>query len=322
MSQLPLNRRAFLRAAGTLSVGGMLAACRGISLVSAPLRLALISDVHLLPNDVALSGLQRALEHIHQQRPAVQAILNAGDSIMDSLETPASAVAAEWEAFTQVMQAGTDLPVYSIIGNHDVWGWGLPDPALEDDPRYGKAWAVEALGLPGPYYAFELGEWQFYALDSTHRPTLEPGDPYAELPYTGRLDDAQFEWLAQQLTQSDPERPAAILSHIPILSAGELLDGDNEASGNWVVPGAWIHIDARRLVELFHQHPNVRLCLSGHSHQHERLEYLGVTYVSGGAICGRWWMGDYMHFPPGYVLLDLSPDGTCQSRFVDYNAQG
>ncbi len=127
------------------------------------------------------------------------------------------------------------------------------------------------------------------------------------MPYTGRLDDTQFEWLKQQLAQSDPERPVAILSHIPILSAGELLDGDNEASGNWLVPGAWVHIDARRLVELFHQHPNVRLCLSGHSHQHERLEYLGVTYVGGGAICGKWWMGDYMHFPPGYVPARPGP---------------
>ena len=322
MSALLLNRRAFLRAAGTLTAGGMLATCRGLPLGSAPLHLALISDVHLLPSEVALGGLQRALDHIHQQRPAVQAILNAGDSIMDALQTPELEVVAEWEAFNHTMQAGTDLPIYSVIGNHDVWGWGLAEPTLPGNPRYGKAWAIEALGLPGPYYAFVLGEWQFYALDSTHRPTLEAGDPYGDMPYTGRLDDTQFEWLKQQLAQSDPERPVAILSHIPILSAGELLDGDNEASGNWLVPGAWVHIDARRLVELFHQHPNVRLCLSGHSHQHERLEYLGVTYVSGGAICGKWWMGDYMHFSPGYVLLDLAPDGTSQSRFVDYNAQG
>lgn len=319
MTQPPLSRRIFLRTAGVFSAGVVLTACRGLGLGSGTLRLALISDVHMLPNAVAIDGLQRALDHIHQQRPAVQAILNAGDSIMDALQARQADVAAQWDAFTQEMQAGTDLPVYSLIGNHDVWGWGIDDRSLEGEPRYGKAWAIEALSLPGPYYAFELGDWQFYALDSTHRPMLEAGDPYADLPYTGRLDDAQFEWLAQQLAQSDRERPAAILSHIPILSAGELLDGDNEASGNWVVPGAWIHIDARRLVELFHQHPNVRLCLSGHSHQHERLEYLGVTYVSGGAICGGWWMGDYMHFPPGYVMLDLHPDGRCDSRFLDYN---
>lgn len=322
MNQRPLNRREFLRAAGVLSAGGMLTACGGPGDGPAALTLALISDVHMLPNDVARSGLRRALDHIRRQQPAVQAILNAGDSILDALESPAAEVEAEWDAFVQVMQAGTDLPVYHLIGNHDVWGWGLADPSLEDDPRYGKGWAVEALGLAGPYSAFELGEWQFFALDSTHRPTLDADEPHGDIPYTGRLDDTQFEWLSQQLAQSDPDRPVGLLSHIPILSAGELQDGDNEATGNWLVPGAWIHIDARRLVELFHQHPNVRLCLSGHSHQHERLEYLGVTYVSGGAISGGWWMGDYMHFPTGYVLLSLGRDGTCQSRLVDYNAQG
>jgi len=80
------------------------------------------------------------------------------------------------------MQAITDMPVHSVIGNHDVWGWGIDDPSLEDDPRYGKAWAVEALGLPGPYYAFELGNWQFLALDSTHRPTLKPDDLHGGFP--------------------------------------------------------------------------------------------------------------------------------------------
>ena len=319
MNQRPLNRRGFLRAAGVLSAGGMLTACRRLGAGPSARTVALISDVHMLPNDVARSGLSRALDHIRRQQPAVQAILNAGDSIMDALQTPAAEVGAEWDAYAQGMQAITDMPVHSVIGNHDVWGWGIDDPSLEDDPRYGKAWAVEALGLPGPYYAFELGNWQFLALDSTHRPTLKPDDLHGGFPYTGRLDDKQFEWLGGQLALSDPDRPVAILSHIPILSAGELLDGENEASGNWVVPGAWIHIDARRLVELFHQYPNVRLCLSGHSHQHERLEYLGVTYVSGGAICGGWWMGDYMHFPPGYVLLSLHRDGSCASKFVDYN---
>ncbi len=109
---------------------------------SAPLHLALISDVHLLPSEVALGGLQRALDHMHQQRPAVQAILNAGNSIMDALQTPKSEVVAEWEAFNQTMQAGTDLPIYSVIGNHDVWGWGLAEPTLEEilaTARHGRS---------------------------------------------------------------------------------------------------------------------------------------------------------------------------------------
>jgi Icc protein len=322
MTDTHLSRRTFLQSAAGLSTASLLTACSGTIIRSstADLRLALLTDIHLLPTEPALSGMKRALAHAQAQQPPVQAILNGGDSIMDALQTDASRVEAEWAAFTQTLDEVCRLPVHSIIGNHDVWGWGSNDASIQQDSRYGKEWAVQALGLSDRYYAFELGAWQFFALDSTHPPILELQDPHGDLPYTGRLDDEQFDWLAQQLAQSDPERPVCIFSHIPVLSAGEMIDGENEATGNWLVPGAWVHIDARRLVELFHQHPNVRLCLSGHSHQHERLEYLGVTYVSGGAVCGRWWMGDYMHFPPGYVLLDLHKDGSCDSQFVDYNA--
>jgi Icc protein len=250
LSRLPLSRRAFLRAAGTLSAGGVLAACRGLDLGSGTLHLALISDVHMLPNDVAVEGLQRALDHIHQQRPAVQAILNAGDSILDALQTPEAEVAAAWDAFTQTMQAGTDLPVHSVIGNHDVWGWGLATPGLEADPHYGKAWAIEALGLPAPYYAFGLGEWQFYALDSTHRPTLGAGDPYGDMPYTGRLDDPQFEWLKQQLAQAassalmlaDPRNlGTAIRPCLEVVRAG-ILGGSVQVPPN-VLEGIFVAAD-------------------------------------------------------------------------------
>jgi 3',5'-cyclic-AMP phosphodiesterase len=68
-----------------------------------------------------------------------------------------------------------------------------------------------------------------------------------------------------------------------------MFDGDNEKSGDWVIPGAWVHIDARRIVELFHQHKNVKLCLSGHIHLFDRVLYNGVTYICDGAVCGRWW---------------------------------
>jgi len=48
------------------------------------------------------------------------------------------------------------------------------------------------------------------------------------------------------------------------------------AAGNWPVPAAWMHFDVRRFRQLFLQHPNLRICLSGHSHQHETLQYLGI----------------------------------------------
>ena len=113
--------------------------------------------------------------------------------------------------------------------------------------------------------------------------------------------------------------PICIVSHIPILAACEYFDGPNEESGNWVVPAAWMHIDARRFRDYFLRTPNIRLCLSGHTHQYEVLDYLGVRYVTSGAVCGNWWNGAYMEFPPAYVMVNLYDDGSADNLFVPYD---
>jgi len=47
-----------------------------------------------------------------------------------------------------------------------------------------------------------------------------------------------------------------VVSHIPIISTSVFFDGDNEKSGNWNVPRAWMHIDARKIKDLFADYPN------------------------------------------------------------------
>jgi Icc protein len=63
----------------------------------------------------------------------------------------------------------------------------------------------------------------------------------------------------------------------------------------------------------------VRLCLSGHAHQHERGDYLGVKYLCDGAVCGNWWSGDSMNFPPAYVVVDLYSDGSSDHTFIAHD---
>jgi 3',5'-cyclic AMP phosphodiesterase CpdA len=275
--------------------------------------------MHIDPGAAATAGFARALRHVHALRPPVDAILNTGDCILESLFADRSSTQAQWDAFRSVLDAELTLPIYHCIGNHDVWGWGLGDPGLQNDPLYGKGFPLQELALSSAYYAFDLGGWHFIVLDSTHPSILGPGAPHADIPYTGRLDDAQFAWLQGQLDAAPPEQPVCIVSHIPILSACELLDGPNEETGNWLVPGAWVHIDARRLWELFRAHPNVRTCLSGHTHQHERVDYHGLSYHTNGSVSGSWWQGPYMGFPPAYVVLSFYADGSMESTIVVYD---
>ena len=79
-----------------------------------------------------------------------------------------------------------------------------------------------------------------------------------------------------------------------------------------------MHIDARRLKNLFHAHPNVKLCLSGHMHLADSVDYLGVRYACNGAVCGSWWDGNYHEFGPGYAMVDLYEDGSTQVDFQNY----
>jgi 3',5'-cyclic-AMP phosphodiesterase len=280
------------------------------------LRIAHLTDMHVLPFGPSKDGLGRALRHAQARDPQPQVVFNTGDCVMDSLEADKDTALAQWQAFRDVFEAGCSLPVRHCIGNHDVWGWAAGGAAPADDPLYGKGMAVDQLGLPSRFYSFDQAGWHFLVLDSTHPPILAATD----IPYAGKLDDAQFDWLEQELQQTPAEQPIALLSHIPILCACEFFDGPNEDSGNWVVPGAWMHIDARRMRGLFLAHPNVRLCLSGHAHQHDRVDYLGVKYVCSGAVSGNWWNGVYLDFPPAYVVVDLYDDGTSEHTFVPYDS--
>lgn len=276
------------------------------------LRLAHITDVHVQPNGSAPAGFAACLAHIHSQPDAPDLILNTGDCVMDSAAADSTRTKAQWDVWDRVLEENLRLPIRNAIGNHDVWGLDkTASGATGAEPLYGKKWAMDRLGLAHRYYRFDQGGWRFLVLDSTY----PVGDGY-----TAKLDETQFEWLKGELEATPKEMPVAIASHIPILAACVFMDGENEKTGNWVVPGAWMHVDARRLKDLFFKHKNVRIALSGHEHLLDRVEYNGVSYMCHGAVSGSWWGGAYHETPPGYALVDLYSDGAAERQYVEYGA--
>jgi 3',5'-cyclic AMP phosphodiesterase CpdA len=278
------------------------------------LRIAHLTDTHVQPELRAGEGFAACLRHLATLKDKPDVIFTGGDLIMDAFAAEHDRVETQWDLFLRVLADETDLPVEHCIGNHDVWGFA--DREGVHARKAVKKWACDVLKLERPYRSFDLGGWHVIVLDSTH--------PGRGTDYTARLDDEQFEWLKADLAVTPATRNVLVLSHIPILAACAYFDGINEKSGDWVVPGKWMHIDARRIKDLFRKHPNVKVALSGHVHLVDRVEYNGVVYLCNGAVSGGWWKGPYQECEPGYALVDLYEDGTVVREYVTFGwkAQG
>jgi len=215
-----------------------------------------------------------------------------------------------WELSQKVWKAECSVPVEHAIGNHDIWGiHKSKSKTTGSEPLYGKKWVMSLNGWERPYRSFDRGGWHFIALD-----TVSP----LEDAYKGFIDDEQFAWIEQDLAKVGGKTPVLLFGHIPLLSAAAFFRRTHEESGNWVVPGDRMVINARKMKDLFYKHPNVKVSLSGHLHMVDRVDYLGVSYLCNGAVSGAWWRGKSQEFEPGYGIVDLYADGTIENKYVTY----
>jgi hypothetical protein len=116
-----------------------------------------------------------------------------------------------------------------------------------------------------------------------------------------------LQWLKDDLARN--EKPACLFSHIPLLSVGPFNSPGFVKDDHYRVPDTWLHANAMPLIELLRAN-RVRLCVSGHLHMVDRVDFLGISFVCNGSVCGRWWGGPYAQFPEGFGVFDLRPDGT------------
>lgn len=308
-----MKRSTFLQSTAAI-IGGSMIPNISIDNESAKkekLRFVFMSDIHVKPDATAEAGMAKALHHIQSLRPKVDFVINGGDAIMDALDADKQKTRIQFELYRSILQQENSLPVNHCIGNHDVWGWFLKTDKPVDDPLYGKHWAVEALQMPARYYSFTKGKWHFIVLDSTQ---LNPAGGY--IAY---LDPEQLNWVKQELAQNR-EKYICFVSHIPILSiCAGLFFNRTETNGDLKIQRNLMHTDFLSLKQLFLENPNIRVCLSGHIHLQDEVDYLGVKYYCNGAISGNWWKGAFQDFPPAYAVVELYGDGTSSREIVEYD---
>lgn len=311
-----MNRRSLLKQGGLLTLLGGLTGFSSFANETETgtdkkkkkvLRFAHLTDVHMESELRAPEGLATCLHHLQSHKDAPSFILSGGDSIFDALKQPKDKVDQQWKLWHGIWKSENSLPIEYCIGNHDCWGMGE-----KSDPLYGKKYALQQMQLAKPYRSFDKAGWHFIVLDSIQ--TKADGSWY-----TCQLDDEQFAWLEQDLANTPANTPVVVASHAPIVSAATVVV-DNKVKGDqgYVLGLGSMHTDAARIVALFDKYPNVKLCLSGHIHLYEQIQYNGVTYISNGAVSGNWWKGIRYKTDNGYAIVNLYNDGSFDNEYITY----
>ncbi len=286
------TRRDFLMAAG-------LAACGMPGCASWPargaadhaLRMVFFTDVHARTEWQTPVAMAQAAAAINATGPEL--IVAGGDLITDGFQSPSVAVAPRWQAYLEMHRA-LDARVEPVLGNHDLVAADPDDGSpASPDPRVEFR---EHFGLARTYRSFDISGYHFILLDSI---VMSDDD----LRYHGTIDDAQLDWLARDLATVAREAPIVVATHIPLLTSFyQATDGATAAA-----PANRVVVNNREVLELFTDH-NLLLVLQGHLHVNEMLRWRGTTFVTGGAVCGKWWRGAWHGTPEGFVALTLQPD--------------
>ncbi len=273
-------------------------------------RFAHLTDIHLYTKRSAAAGLAMALQHVQSLDDPPNFIMNGGDAIYDALEAEFELLEEQWRLWSSVWKVENSLPVKHCLGNHDVWGWDQDkSKTTGEEAGWGKEYSLQQLGLNTSYYAFEQAGWKFVVLDS-----VQADD---ETVYRADLGEEQFNWLTGLLKSTPVDTPVVVISHIPILTVGDV-GWSRELAKQPIAHRMLTHQDRGELLQLFRVHPNVKLCLSGHTHLTERIEIAGIRFINSGAVSGLWWKGDNAHTDEGYCIVDLFNDGTFATEYVSY----
>ena len=119
--------------------------------------------------------------------------------------------------------------------------------------------------------------------------------------YQGLIDPQQMEWIREDLAGVANDTPIIVAMHIPMLT------GFFQATsgGTTATPPGRIIVNNVDVFDLFRDH-NLLLVLQGHLHVTEMLRWKETTFITGGALSGKWWRGSYHDTPEGYNVLTIS----------------
>jgi Icc protein len=258
-----------------------------------------MTDIHIQPTQNAPQGFKQVMDSIIAIDPDF--VITGGDLIMDALEQSFGKADSLYNLYKILIQ-NLKIPVYNTMGNHEIYGIYRESGADLKNPEYGEKMFEKRFGKS--YYSFDHKGCKFMIINSiedTHKGS-----------YIGWVDSTQMEWIKQELAKTDKETPILISTHIPFITAyvqkyyGSTLANDSSL----------VVVNSKDVIDLFKNH-NLKLVLQGHLHTVEDIYIDGIHFITGGAVCGRWWQGANMGFEEGFMEISIK-NNQISWKYKDY----
>lgn len=258
-----------------------------------------MTDIHVCPELHADEGLLQAVNKINELNP--EFVITGGDNIMDALGQSFGRSDSLYNLY-EAIASNLTMPIYHGLGNHEVFGLYKKSGITPDHKENGKKLFENILGKT--YYSFDHKNWHFIVLDAIGFTE--------DRTYYGVIDSLQTAWLKQDLEKTGKSKPIVVSTHIPLLSVGAQIMEKPTAG----FEESTIVTNANEIIPMLEQY-NVKLVLQGHLHFLEDINYNGIHYITGGAVCSNWWKGPRFGMEEGFVKIDVSKENFTW-EYIDY----
>jgi Icc protein len=262
---------------------------------------AFLTDIHLQPELNAVEGFKQAIDTVNKLNPDF--VITGGDLVMDAMDVSYGRADSLYNLYLDVAK-GFNMPVYNTIGNHEHFGLYRRAEVDTGFSEFGKKMYEKRIGPR--YYSFDYKGWHFMILDAVGIKEDEG--------YIGLIDDKEIEWIKSDLKKTSKNTPVALSVHIPFITVQTQLTEGSMAS----TPKGLVITNARDVLLLFLDY-NLKLVLQGHLHFLEDI-YVNedVHFITGGAVCGRWWENKPESTPEEGFLMVYVDGEEIDWDYIDY----
>jgi len=264
------------------------------------MRMVFYTDVHARTEWNTPEAMALAADVINARKSDI--VISGGDLITDGFQSSYYKVASRWDAYMKMHNA-IKSDIYPAVGNHDLVA-AIPEdgtPAA-DNPR---AVYLDRMGLERTYYSFNAVGYHFIMLDAI-QVTRD------EYKYQGIVQSRQLEWLKQDLSGLSKNTPIIMVTHIPLLTS---FYSASKGATFSALPHRVI-VNNHEVLKILESY-NVILVLQGHSHVSEMIKWQDTTFITGGAVCGKWWRGNRYGTEEGFYDITLTGNHVACS-YIDY----